>query len=362
MATNALYGYLQQKDLLSALVTDSNVPVLNEAIDNYIAGVTAEINAMSSLFATPTTKFKEKFLSMSVARSQPVDEFGKAVPIKPSGSYDVAYPIQGSGLSFGADYVTRAKMTGADVARIISTLTDGDARWMRDHIFGGLMYGTSGGSGWTFDDPINGSLTILGLANGDSQLYVKSGGAIETDTHILAQANAIDGSNNNFTSDADDLREHPENSGEVIAFIPTGLKASVMALTEFVRASDPNVTVGTSNSVLTGDLGVTYPGTLIGYLEDAGVWVVEWKNHPASYYTMIMTGGERPLGFRQDPETSLQGFVRVTDGTDAANYPFYDSQYLRRAGFGARNRVGALVRRVGNGTYAVPTNYGSPMP
>ena len=71
-----------------------------------------------------------------------------------------------------------------------------------------------------------------------------------------------------------------------------------------------------------------------------------------------MTGGPRPLLMREEMEASLRGFNRVAERND---HPFYESQYLRIAGFGANNRVGALVQRIGNGSYAIPTNYPSPL-
>jgi len=61
---------------------------------------------------------------------------------------------------------------------------------------------------------------------------------------------------------------------------------------------------------------------------------------------------------REEPEAELQGFQQVARRDD---HPFYESQWLRIAGFGGYNRVGAVVRRIGNGSYAVPTNYGCPM-
>lgn len=358
---NALYGYLQQKDLLAVQVTNSNVPIFNEAIDQFIASSNEELNAMIALFADKTTNYKENYRAMAISRSQPVDENGKALPIKGGGSADVAFPIHGSGQAWGANYVTRAKLTGADVALTAASIVDGDNRWVRDHIFAALMYGTSAGSGWAFSDPNWGSLSIKGLANGDSQTYNKSGGSNAADTHILFQNAVISDSDNPFPAAVADLTEHPENGGENIVFIPTNLKASVSGLTEFVDLVDGNITSGIGSDSIKSNLGVAHPGKVIGYLKYSHAWVVEWQNHPASYFTVISTEGARPLAMREDPEASLQGFVRVTDGTDPSNYPFYESQYLRRTGFGARNRVGAVVYKIGDSSYAVPANYGSPM-
>jgi hypothetical protein len=62
---------------------------------------------------------------------------------------------------------------------------------------------------------------------------------------------------------------------------------------------------------------------------------------------------------RQHPEAQLQGFSQVATRED---YPFWEAQYVRWAGFGSWNRVGAAVMRIGNASYAIPSNYSSPMP
>lgn len=358
MANQVLYGFYNRRDLLDQRVTDSNIPEFNTAIDATLAEHERQLRSMISLFAEPTTMYKERYRNASQTRNQPLDENGKALPIKAAGYIDVAYPLHISGNAWGANYITRAKMKGSEVQAIVNTLMIGDARWMRDHLLAALF----ADDGWTFSDPAYGNLTVEGLANGDSVTYQIQSGADSsaTDTHILAQANAIDDSNNPFDNIYEELMEHPENGGEVVAIIPTNLKASVEALTAYKPLKDPNIQVGQDTDVLTGTLGVAVPGQVIGYVNK--VWIVEWKAMPSSYIIAACTDGDRALAMREEPEPELQGFKRVTDGTSPADHPFYESQYLRIAGFGGRNRVGAVVYRVGNGSYAVPTNYGSPMP
>jgi len=179
-----------------------------------------------------------------------------------------------------------------------------------------------------------------------------------TDNHYLAQAAAIADAADPFPAIYNALVQHPENSGSVIAFIPTGLKAAVMGLAGFYPASDPNLDLGTGVARLTGNLGVEVPGTLFGY-HSAGVWLVEWPNMPANYIIATMTGGERPVAMREEPEAELQGFRKVAERDD---HPFYESQFLRIAGFGGWSRIAAVVYRIGNGTYAAaPTGYIQPI-
>jgi hypothetical protein len=121
--------------------------------------------------------------------------------------------------------------------------------------------------------------------------------------------------------------------------------------------TDPNLRLGSGSTELVGPEPVGFPGEIFGYIE--GCWVSEWKSMPDDYLLGITTEGDRPLSMREDEEASLQGFNFVAERND---HPFYERQYLRRAGFGGWNRVGAIVYRTNNATYAIPTNYGSPMP
>jgi hypothetical protein len=287
---------------------------------------------------------------------QPLDENGRALPTKPFGYYDVGYPIQSGGSAWGATYVARAKMTVQDANDATAQMLEADMRWMRDHALAGLFASGT----WTFTDEFYGSLTVQPLASGDSVVYAVQTGADAgaTDTHQLAQAGAIADATNPFPTIRQELLEHPENTGDVIVFVPTANKQATHDLATFNPIADPNVRRGSGTDEFVGTLGVATPGTLFGY-EDSGTFLVEWPTLPSNYLIGVTTGGARPLGMREDPEAELRGFNRVAERD---NHPFYESQWLRRAGFGARNRVGAVVMRVGNGTYASPTNYTVPMP
>ena len=356
MANQVLYGFHNLQDIAAARVSGTNQEAVNTAITEAVTEQNRAINAVMGIFVDPTELYTERYAQMGAASLQPLDSNGRALPIKPSGYYNLGYPIQSGGAAWGANYVTRAKMTVADAERATATLIGADTRWMRDRILAALFTNTT----WTYPDDLYGDLTIQPLAlASDGVTYGLATGAdtAATDTHHIAQANAIGANDNPFPTIYTELMEHPENSGDVIAFIPTGLKTAVEALTTFHPIADSNVQRGSGESVLTGTLGVQTPGTLLGY-EDSKVWIVEWKSLPANYIVAVATGGNRALAMRQDPEPELQGFKRVAERND---HPFYESQWLRRAGFGARNRVGAVVMRVGNGTYAIPSNYTAPI-
>jgi hypothetical protein len=358
MANQLLYGFVQLKDLANRRVTEIGVQVVNDAINAAIEEHNRQIDAILALFVERTTEFKERFTSPVVARLQPLDENGRARPIKPFGVYDVAYPLQDAGTAWGATYKAREKMTVQEANDITATLISADIRWMRDHILAALFTNVD----WTFQDPFHGALTIHGLANGDTVKYFIQAGADDgaIDDHYLGQAAGVANATNPFPTIYSELTEHPENSGDVISFIPTNIKTDVQSLTTFYPVRDPNISAGADVSELTGSLGVALPSgpnSLLGY-DASGVWIAEWKSLPDSRIVSLMTGGPRALKMREEDVESLRGFKKVAERND---HPFYESQYQRTAGFGANNRVGAVVTEVGDASYDIPTNYGSPM-
>lgn len=356
MANEVLWGFVQLADVFNENVNDVGIERVNRAIELTLEEHNRQLNALLNLFVERTEQFKTRFRSPVLSRLQPLDENGRALPIKPIGFYDTAYPLQDGGTAWGTNYKSSKKLTVADANRITQTLTLADMRWMRDHVLAALFTNVS----WTHADPDHGNLTIYGLANGDTtQYFIQTGAEFgATDTHYLFQAAAISDAADPIPTIVAEIEEHPENTGDVIIMVPTNLKASVEGLTAFIEASDPNLRQGDSITQLTGRLGVAVPGEVIGY-HSAGAWIVHWKNLTSSYIVAVMTGGERPLRQREETVDSLKGFNKVGERND---HPFYESQYLRTAGFGGWNRVGAVVLLQGAGAYAVPTGYSSPMP
>jgi hypothetical protein len=291
------------------------------------------------------------------ARLQPMDSNGRARPIRGGAKYDVMFPLQQGAAAWGNNYVAGVKMTVQEANDYTVALLSADMRWLRDHILASLFTNAN----WTWNDENDdiGALTIKGLANSDADTYQIMNGADAgaTDTHYLAQAAAILDASNPFPTIWSELMEHPDNAGSVVALIPTNLKSSVEGLSLFRPISDPNVRPDANTAVLVGSLDAPVPGEVFGYVEK--VWCVEWRSMVDSYILAVTTEGEPPLAMREDAEEELRGFNLVAE---PENHPWYERQYLRRAGFGAWNRVGAVVQRIGNASYAIPTNYSVPMP
>lgn len=355
MAGSILYGFHQLADVFDQRVTQVGLDVVNTAIQQAVTERNRQLNAMTDLFVTRTTEYSVRYQQFGRARSQPLDQNGRARPIKAAGSYTIAFPIQASGNAWGANYVTRQMMTVAEANEATRTLLDGDTEWVSDHILAALFANAT----WTFTDEQYGDLTIQPLANGDGVTYALFTGAAQgaTDTHQYAQAGAVADAANPFPAIYTELTEHPENSGNVVALCASNLIADIQGLATFVEIADPNIQLGANSSQLVGSLGAQVPGTVKGYVD--GVWIVDWPRIPSGYFIATTTGGQRPLAQREYPVASLQGFNLVGERDD---HPFWEAQYARFTGFGAWNRVGAVAGLIGNASYSVPTNFTSPMP
>lgn len=368
MANQVAYGFHTLVDRFDEQVTTVGVETVNEAVTTAIAFHNQQLDALMSLFVRRRTTAKTRFEHPFTTRNQPLDQYGYPLRVKGAAAYEVAFPIHKSGNGIGWTYEDSQYLTVEEINNKIYSILMGDQRWMFDHILAALFLD----DGWTYldaDDDI-GSLTIEGLANNDSTVYNTFSGSDTgaVDNHLYAQANSIgSGSDNPFaTAIYQELAEHPENGADptIICFIPTGLKASVTALGTFNPVRDTNITPGSGSDTLTGELGVAVPGgdkMILGY-EDSGCWIVEYPRLPASYIVSVAYGGSPPLGMREPEPAALRGFAEIPADLDRSPYPFMSRTWIRHAGFGGWNRVGAHITRVGNGTYAVPTGFTSPMP
>jgi len=351
-----LMGLLNQDNLKDRRVSTLPIEEVTDAINQTLAAHNALINTVIDTFCRRTTEIQMRFKTPVNARLQPVDEDGRALPVQGINYYTIGFPIQAGAHAWGANYVTRQKMTVEELSQELVTAQLADINWVRDHILAALFYKSSTNP-WTFPDKRNGDISVYGLANGDTVTYqFKNAAAMATDTHVLGASSLT---TTIAAAAAANLKEHPENgSGPVVLFVPTASKATVQGFTDFVPISDPNLSYGTVTTTLTGRVPQSIPGEVFGYLESAGAFVSEWTTIPDNYLIGIMPGGEKPLAMREDAEDNLRGYQMIGE---RENVPWWERQFLRRAGFGAWNRVGAIVYETDNATYSIPSNYTSPM-
>lgn len=363
MANSIAYGFVGLQDLYGQRVQDAGVQRVWDAVAESFLEYSRVFNRIVGAWSEPTLIAMEQIELAGSGTLQPLDEWGNPMPTMPSGSYQVAYPIQGGGDAFGFNRVSSKLVTVEEINRATMEAIGKDHDWMIRHALAALFTNTT----WTFADKIGangskglGNITIQPLANGDAVKYARRGGAAAAvDTHYLAQAGSIADNANPFPTIKAELDEHPSNTGPIVAYIATDLVSSVTALTEFVEATDSDIRYGADSDILAANgEAMIGPGKEVLGKTKSGVWVVEAPIIPANYLIALSTGGGAPLRMREYPAPELQGLFLEQHSPDGNRQ---ETRYIRYAGFGVRNRVAALVMRIGNGSYAIPTGYTAPL-
>src|SRR5690606_35663422 len=128
------YGFENLTSRMSERVTTIGVDDVLDAINQSLEEHNRQLNALVGLFAETTTDFQTQYRTPVHYRLQPLDENGRAEPIRRAGAYTCAWPLKQAGLARGENYVTGVKTTLAELAMDIAAIEEADARWMRDQI------------------------------------------------------------------------------------------------------------------------------------------------------------------------------------------------------------------------------------
>lgn len=366
MAAN--YGIWVERDLdLEANAADVDREALLDAQLVTVAQHNQDINTLFTLFGDFTTKNQASVKTgVTGSRLQPLDEHGRPRPIKGRGSYFTGFPLWKAGTAQGYTFWASAQMSVQDYADGLSTaVLDPDVVWCRDQILAPFFYN---GAGFAFSDVAqNESVTVYGLANGDTVTFDKSTGAA-TDDHYSAQANALGaGADNPMDTIYQELIEHPLNFGSrIVAFINTAQKSAMEALAGYAPVNrlivEPTLAAGsaTTDPLYAPALNLPLASTMEYIGIHGSTHVVVWQNMPANYMLTIAVDSQvKPLGIRQYPQAALQGLVNV--GEPMSRFPYQQDNWVRALGAGAKNRTAAHIHRFGNGSYAAPTGYTFPV-
>lgn len=364
MANLTAYGFVELKDLFSQRIVTIQAQTLQTAIEQSVAQHTRQINALMSGLVHLTTSFKYRYQLPAGGSLQPLDEKGNPKVVQPTGFYDVGLPLQGAGTAWGDDRISRAAMTVADANRYTLDAMDKDADWMRRHILNAIFNNAS----WSYPDDRYGNLTVQPLANNDGTGYVLQGGTFDTtQNHFFAQAAAISDSANPFPIMYQALDEHPSNSGPYRAYVATNLVASIQAMTSLDQPTFNGIVYGSgiTRTEMSIDANDKWYGALLDPSNpadrflgwNAGMEIWEWTSLPNNYMVGHASGvsdGDSVVAMREYEFAELQGLFpefATPDGNLQVN------RLLRYAGFGIQNRVAALVYRIGNASYAIPSGY-----
>lgn len=349
MATKVAPGFVDLEDVFDERVDERGWAVINDAVTLSAELHTEAVQEVLETFVEEVPTPKEKYKMPVAAELQPLrGDDDSPQPHTGRISYNVGYPIRAGGWAWGTNRVDRAKMTVAEANEHTVAGTTADTRWLFRHLLVALFTPT----GWTDDDEEFGDLSIVPLANSDTQEYLLADGTTATDTHYLAQAAAIDNTNDPYSIIHTELTEHPENMGDPIVYIATSLKATTEALSDFVPTPDAKVRVGSGTDVTIDGPNTPIGDKVLGRIDDC--WVVEWKRLPSGYMVAHTEEGGPFIGMRQHEEAALRGLFPEFHNVDGNHYV---SRLLRFAGFAVRRRTGALVYQIGAASYSAPSGY-----
>jgi len=359
MAANAFaWGFVDLDSLMDRRVSTVGTEIVTRAVADSAAQYTAQLNAMLNLLVSRTTVAQVQYRIPGAGTLQPIGPDGNPLPVQVEGMYTTAYPIQGGGTAYGTNRVTQELMTVAELNEHTLDAQQRDADWMRRHMLAALLDNTT----WTFADPLFGNLTVQPLANNDAVVYPRVGGSVPAAAqHYLAQTAAIADATNPFDDLYTLLRRYPSQANsDVVAYVPTNVVGAVQGLANFVPVSDVRIIEGSGTARLTND-GAAFlgPGSNVLGLTD-GVWVVEWPALPNSYIVAVATDADPVLAMREYEAASLQGLFSEVHSPDGNHREF---RFIRFAGFGVQNRIGAAVYQVSGGdtTYDIPSGYSTPL-
>ncbi len=319
----------------------------------------ADLDAALSFFLEETTEsFKERFKLPGGGYLQPRGINATPGAVKAYGSWDVAYPLNDYGAQLATNDIGLAYMSLAELNRHIDTVTLQDKNTIRRELLKALL----DGSGYTFNDPIYGNLSVVPLANGDSVVYppVLGTDSEATENHFIGTNYVVSGisdTNNPCLTVRDELEEHfgtPTGGSDIVMFVDPTVGVKLEALTDFDPVVNRFVTPGV-NTAIPHDLPSNMPGRVLGVCNS--VWIVEWRWLPTAYALAQYIGAPKPLKQRVDPaDTGLgQGLQLVATDDD---HPFNMAYYRHRFGFGVGNRLnGVALQFVASTSYSSPSGF-----
>jgi len=354
-----VFGHLNLSDSERVFQATAGQTVVWDAVQQYLSRSNADLEAALSMFLGETTSdYKRRYTLPTGGTLQRRGSNGRYAAVKREGKWDIALPLEDFGAAIASNDVDRAYMTVRDLENHVLTVVQQNVNTVRYEILRALLNNAQD----TFVDERWGNLLIEPLANGDSVVYPPAIGSETeaTDNHYLESgylAAAISDTNNPFPVIREELEEHfgvTAAGGNIAVTFNQAQTEKVRDLTDFVPESDPYIAKGV-NADLPRALTQNHVGVVIGRVN--GVWAIEWRAMPENYMLGIDLDAPQPLMRRIDPEDTGLPLGLNLVGQDEV-FPFVDSFWRNRFGFGVGNRLNGVVMELGNGGgYTVPTGY-----
>lgn len=328
----------------------------------YVDRVNADMaSAISAFVAEQTDKHTERFKLPGGGYMQRRSQRGNARNRRASGGWDVAYPLEDFADGIEANDVALGYMTGQQLSNHINGVFAANANTVRHEILSAIFKN----SNRTFVDEINSTLTLKPLANQDGTLYPPVAGSdaeAEANHYLEAGYTAITNTDDPFVTIVDKLESQfgtPTGGSSIVVFINNAQTSEVSDLAAFTPVAKAGVMYGndTSLSTIPPQIAAMSSCRVLGYHDDAGCWIAEWRYIPATYMFGTHLDAPAPLKMRVDPaDTGLgQGLQIVNRSFD---YPTEVIEWRNRFGVAVGNRLNGVCMEIANGgSYTVPSQF-----
>jgi len=329
---------------------DARQAARNAAVDLILGGLAIKTTNRAALIGQHT----------EIGEWEDATETGRPRRRKVAGLTGVGFPIYKYEMRSGWSYDYLAKATNIELLSTFEEIMGGHL--MR--LYKGALRALFGNTAYEWSDTLfqeDGTLKVMPLVGADSDFTPPPWqGTTFTGTHDHHIANGATFDEADLTLAAEEVREHgygqPRSiggfGGHIEVWIPTNMKATVIAFTNHIDPNDQMVS--DINKIWAKIDGDRY----LGWNSASKVWIREVPWLPDDYYlafaNTITAPGQRnafaPLRMRVPEVAALRGIKRFDD----KEFPLQDSYWVDFFGFGVYDRISAAAGFLDASTYAVP--------
>ena len=345
--THSLQDLKDIKDKTTVVYGLEAVQAIVQAdLANYNSVLLDQLN----LFVATTTRREEADTTGNLLQGEMeyADEFSRVRTQKDGKPGKVGFPMHKRqyAIGFTADFLREAPV-GEVATRILGAQRAHTAAHMKDiraALFGATNYAFSD---YLVDDT---DVNVKALYNSDGSVPpLGPNGEVHNGTHSHYFVSAT------LTAAALDtiisaVAEHNANS-EVVVYINQAQEATVRGLVGFVAAVDPRIVQPNTTAYASAPLARNRGNRLIGYYNQAEVWVKPWV--PALYALALDTNAPgKVLAMREPEESGQRGLRQVARNV---MFPLQADYWEAKWGYGVRGRGAAAALQItGNASYTAP--------
>lgn len=345
----ALYGAMGLADVKNLSVQQLGQRVVFDAVNTLLAQYNADLAAITDFFVARTTEEVQiTYFMPGGGEMQESTEWTRPGAVRPPAGYPVGFEINDARDQVAWNDIALAYATVETVQAAVDNIMIRHTNWVRRKLLRAVLNNVNR----TTLDPQFGSVTVKPLANGDTDVYSMYGAAMATDNHYIASNMAsISDANNPFPTYYEEIAEHVGDT-TVVALVNPAQAAQIKAMAAFIDVADTRVRV--SDGIEAINPGISVPGSIIGLL--GNTWISEWRAMPAGYTFVRNMDVPAPLLKRID-RVPIDGRGELRLIATQQEFPLQESFWRDRHGYGAENRVAALVGQITGAAYVIPAGY-----